>query len=206
MKASGANCGFTLMEMLVGMASAASLMACVVGSSVALQRSFYWSTDYATESMAQLRAMDFFTRDVRGAKSVSTYGSGQVLVLEIPDAYSSYDAQGNPTSPLVNPTVLLGTPEYGDASLPVVVTYYMVGTSLRRQQVVQATGQTTELVIATGLSSFTVSFVGHGNLIRATVTFQPRLRQGAQSEAGTAVSATAAARPVKVKYADTGIP
>jgi hypothetical protein len=191
--------------MMVGMASAGALMACIVASSVALQRSFYWSTDYATESVAQLRVMDFVTRDIRGAKSVSLLSGRHILALEIPDAYSGYDAQGNPTSAPVDPAVLHGAPEYGDKTLPLIVTYYMVGSSLCRQQIIQATGQVNELVIATGLSNFEAEFVGGGNLVRATVTFQPRFRSDAQSEARTAVSATVAARPARTKYEETAI-
>jgi type II secretory pathway component PulJ len=196
--------GFTLLEALVGLAAAATLMASIVASSVTLQRSFYWSTDYSDQSLAQLRALDFITRDVRGATSVSLFSSGEVITMELPDAFSSYDAQGNPTSAPVTPVIVRGQPQYGDPTQPIVVTYYLVGTSLRRHQMVPATAQVSELVIATRISSFRAQFVGGGNLVRSTVTFMPRLRNDPASEVNTAMSATVAARPMTLKYDDLG--
>ncbi len=195
--------GFTLVEALVGLAASASLMAAIVASSVTLQRSFFWSADYSAQSLAELRSLDFVTRDVRGARSVSIFSSGEVLALELPDAYTSYDAQGNPTSAPVTPVIVRGQPEYGDPTQPLLVTYYRDGDSLIRQLFVSASAQNSELVIATGIKSFQAQFVGGGNLVRTTVTFQPRYRQDAECEARTAMSATVASRPMRMKYDDS---
>jgi prepilin-type N-terminal cleavage/methylation domain-containing protein len=197
---------FTLLEMLVGIAATGVLMAAIVGSSLTLQRSFYWSADYSAQSLAQLRALDFITRDTRGARSVGVLGTGTVLALEVPDLYSSYDAQGNPTSAPVNPTIVRGQAHYGDPAQPLLITYYLDGESLKRAQTVQATAQTNEHVIATGIRSFQVELLGGGNLVRATVTFLPKFRDSAASETATALSATVAARPMTMKYEDAGIP
>jgi prepilin-type N-terminal cleavage/methylation domain-containing protein len=197
--------GFTLVEMLVSIAAAGALMASIVASSVALQRSFFWSANYSEQSLAQLRALDFVTRDVRRASGVYVLSMGQVLTLEIPDAYASYDAQGNPTSAPVSPTIIRGKPEYGDPTQPLVVTYYLNGATLLRQQFVSATAQNSELVVATGIRSFQTEIVGGGNLVKTRVTFRPRLRPDTM-EATTEMSALAAARPIRLKYEDAGIP
>ncbi len=196
---------FTLLEMLVSMAAAGALMASIVASSITLQRSFYWSANYSEQSQAQLRALDFITRDVRRASGVYVLNMGQVLTLEIPDTYSSYDAQGNPDSAPISPTIVRGRPEYGDPTQPLFVTYYLYGATLLRQQFVSTTAQNSELVIATGIRSFQTEIVGGGNLVRASVTFRPRLRPESM-EATTEMSALAAARPIRLKYEDAGIP
>ncbi len=196
--------GFTLVEAMVGLAASATLMATIVASSVTLQRSFYWSADYSEQSLAELRSLDFVTRDVRGARSVTILSSGEVLTFELPDAYSSYDTHGNPTSAPVTPAIVRGQPQYGDPANPLVITYYRDGDTLVRQQFVSATVQNSELVIARGIKSFQAQFLGGGNLVRATVTFQPKFREGPESEARTALSAIAAARPMRMKYDDRG--
>lgn len=193
---------FTLMEAMIGIASAATVMAAIVASSVNLQRSFYWSADYSDQSLAQLRALDFVTRDIRRARGVSLYSSGEVVVLEIPDTYSSYDAQGNPTSTPVSPTIVRGEPQYGDPSEPLWITYYRSNDTLLRNQVVTATGQTTEVAVASGIKSFRSEFIGGGNLVRSTVTFLPRMQNDPDSELRTAMHATVASRPMIIKYDD----
>lgn len=195
--------GFTLLEALVGLAASAALMASIVASSVTLQRSFFWSSDYSEQSLAELRALDFVTRDTRRARSVSIFSAGEVLSLELPDVYSSYDAQGNPTSPPITPAIVRGQPEYGNPLQPLLVTYYRDGDALIRQQHVTASAQNSELVIAGGIKSFQAELVGGGNLVRATVTFLPKFRQGEESQARTSMSATVAARPMRMKYDDS---
>ncbi len=201
-----ASAGFTLLELLVGMGASGVLMASIVASSVALQRSFLWSANYSEQSNAQLRALDFVTRDVRRSRAVSVTTTDQWISLEIPDTYTSYDAQGNPTSALRNPVIVRGNPEYGDPALPIYVVYYLNGETLMRSQSVSASGVSTELVVASGIRSFRSELVGGGNLVRTTVTFRPRLRGDQASEDRTAMSATVAARPMRMKYEDSGIP
>jgi hypothetical protein len=75
-----------------------------------------------------------------------------------------------------------------------------------RWQFVSTSGATTETVIASGIRSFRSELVGGGNLVRATVTFRPRLRGTQASEDRTAMSATVAARPMRMKYEDSAIP
>ena len=201
-----AQAGFTLLELLVGMGASGVLMASIVASSVALQRSFFWSANYSEQSNAQLRALDFVTRDVRRSRSVSVTSTDQWITLEIPDTYTTYDAQGNPTSALRDPVIVRGNPEYGDPTLPIYVVYYLNGETLMRWQSVSASGAITEVVIASGIRSFRAELVGGGNLVRATVTFRPRLRADQASEDRTAMAATVAARPMRMKYADNAIP
>ena len=191
--------GFTLFEMLVATAASTSLLATIMLSSVTLQRSFYWSSEYAVEANAQLRAVDYVTRDLRGAISVTIPTGGQILSMDVPDYYSSYDAQGNPTSAPVDPVVIRGMPEYGDPALPVSVTYFLNGDALLRQQIVQATGQTTSVVVARNLSDFTATLVGQGVAVRFDLTFARRNLSGSSGTPAGTVGATVAARGLRLK-------
>lgn len=198
--------GFTLLELLVGMGASAVLMASIVASSVTLQRSFLWSANYSEQSNAQLRVLDFVTRDIRRARAVSIDSTAGTLTLELPDTYSTYDAQGNPTSAVITPTIVHGVPSYGAAGQSVVVTYYRNNEALMRSQYVTSSGITTDLLIANGIRSFQAGLVGGGNLVRSTVTFRPRLRGDNASENRTAMSATVAARPMRDKLETSGSP
>jgi len=195
--------GFTLVETLVGLAAAATLMATIVACSITLQRSFFWSADYAEQSLAQLRSLDFVTRDVRGARGVWIDGSGEFLTLELPATYASYDPQGNPTSAPVTPVIVRGQPQYGDPAQPVSIWYYRNGDSLIREQWMPAVGGWSVAAVATGIKSFQAQLVGAGNLVRMTVTFLPKLRDGQEHQNRTAMSATVAGRAMVLKWDGT---
>lgn len=191
---------FTLIEMLVSMSAGAAILASVVYSSISLQRSFIWSSDYSADSIAQLRAVDYITRDIRGALTVTIPPGGQTLSLEMPDYYAAYDAQGNPTGVPVDPTIVNGVPQYGDPARPVAVTYFVSGTSLLRDQVVLASEQKTQVVVASGISDFALSFAGLSTVVKFSLTFTPKHRAAsAASTAGTTVSATVSARTIRFK-------
>jgi prepilin-type N-terminal cleavage/methylation domain-containing protein len=181
--------GFTLVEMLVSLAAAASLLTTVLLSSVALQRSFYWSSEYSATSVAQARVVDFITRDLRGALTVTMPPGTRTITMELPDRYSSYDAQGNPTSAPVDPAIVDGRAEYGNPALPVVVTYYVAEGRLIRQQVIQATNQISASIIGREVTDFTASFINSGSAIRFSATFGGNTVSGSPTVAGSMVSA-----------------
>jgi type II secretory pathway pseudopilin PulG len=132
----------TLLELLVGVAIASAIFAVILTSGVAIYRSSSAADDYSYQTNEQLRAVDYISRDLRCALSVTIPPGGQTLSLTLPDTYSSYDSKGNPMSAPVGPTIVSAVPVYGNAAQPVAVTYYLSGGSLLRQQIVQSIGQT----------------------------------------------------------------
>ena len=186
---------YTLLELLVGVTIASAIFAVILTSGVAIYRSSCAADDYSYQTNEQLRAVDFISRDLRCAMSVTISPGGETLSVNLPDAYGSYDSKGNPTSAPVDPTIVSATPIYGNAAQPVVVTYYVRGGVLLRQQIVQSTGQTTQLVIARNVSDLQLNFVPLSTVVKFSLTFAPRHHQGVTAlRSGTTVAATVATR------------
>jgi Tfp pilus assembly protein PilW len=191
---------YTLVELLVGVAVSSAIFGTILISGVAIYRSFLSADDYSYQANEQLRAIDFISRDMRSALSVTIPPGGQTVALTLPDIYTTYDAKGNPTSALVNPVITSGTPGYGNAAQPLSVTYYVSGNSLLRQQRVPATAQTTTKIVASNVNDFTLSFVPLSTVVNFSITFTPRKhRVSANLKAGTTVTASVAARMLRIK-------
>ena len=188
---------FTMVEVIIGMAVAAAMLAATLYAGSGLLRSLYAADDYSGESNEQLRAVDYIARDIRGALTVNIPTGGQTLVLTLPQFYASYDAQGNPAGAPVNPSLAGGTPVYGNVAQPLQVTYFASGQNLIRQQVVQSTGATAQLVVSTNVNNFQLAFVPQGTAVHFAITFQPRQRSASAAlQAGTMLSATVASRQI----------
>jgi Tfp pilus assembly protein PilW len=188
--------------MMVSVAIATALFAGVLTSGSFVTRSLYSADDYSDESNQELRAMDFLARDIRGALTFSIPGGGNSLTVTLPDYYTTYDAQGNAPSGNVvrDPVITGGVPNYGNTAQPLVITYYTSGNNLLRQQVVQATGATSTLVICSNVNSFQLSFVALSTSIRYTITFMPRLVTSSSSlQAGTTLAGTVCARTMRFR-------
>ena len=153
----GGRAAYTLLELMVGVTTASAIFAVILTSRVAIYRSCSAAEDYSHQSNDQLRAVDYLTRDLRSALSVTIPLSGQVLLLTMPDSYTSYDGAGIPTSMPVDPVIVDGVPVYGDATQPVTVTYSVSNGSLVREQFVPSSGQTTQLVVASEVGA---DFIG----------------------------------------------
>ncbi len=134
------NSGVTLAEMLVALTVFSVVMMALVGSSVALQRSFAATDDYFSREGDQLRILDYFCTDLRRALAVGlnsntvTYkgtsfsntipsGATKYLTVVIPNYRDSASSNRFPTvsSDAVN---------YGGS--PVTVSYYLLGSSVYR--------------------------------------------------------------------------
>jgi Tfp pilus assembly protein PilW len=192
--------GYTLVELLVGVAVSSAIFGTILTSGVAIYRSCMASDDYSYQANEQLRACDYITRDLRSALTVTIPAGGQTVALTLPDIYTSYDAKGNPLSAPVDPVITNGNPGYGDAAKPLSVTYYVSGSSLLRQQTVPATAQTTTKVVARDVSDFTLNFVPLSTVVNFSITFSPRKHQGANNlKPGTTVATSVATRMLRIK-------
>lgn len=160
---------FTLVEMLMTLASSSIVMAAVLVGGVALQRSFAAVEGYSIAEGDQLRVEDYIAMDCRRAltASVDTSGTSPVLNLTIPNYY---DANNNtPTwsnAHAVAPTFTsTGGIQYG-AGLTTVA-YSASGTSFIR------TVNGIQTVIASNVASFAVSTQDLTSSVSCSITFSP---------------------------------
>ena len=97
--------GFTLIEMMVAMATGSAILAVAVIASIALQRSFNSTDNYLATQTQQIRIVDFLTRDVRRGLSVISSVDQQTVQIQIP----KYIIQAGDPEAILNPS-LIGTP------------------------------------------------------------------------------------------------
>lgn len=191
---------FTLVEMMVGTGIASVMFAAAMYAGVGALRSLHAADDYSNESNEQLRAMDYIARDIRGALTVTVPVGGQTLILTMPQYYSSYDAQGNPTGNPVDPSLTGDAPAYGDAAQPILVTYSVSGGRLIREQLIQSASTTSRLVICDNVNALEHAFVPQSTTVQYSITFQPRLRgANAALRAATTLAGTVSARALRFK-------
>jgi len=131
---------FTLIEMMVAMATASAILGVTVTSSIALQRSFNSTDNYLATETQQIRIVDFLARDVRRGLSVVSSVDEQTVQIQIP----KYIIQAGDPEAILNPS-LIGTPRspsraivsrdyninYG-ATAPSFVEYKVNGASIER--------------------------------------------------------------------------
>jgi Tfp pilus assembly protein PilW len=180
--------GLTLVEMLMSVACGAFILAAVVASGVAMQRSYAAVEAYSTAEGDQLRVLDYIAMDARRAISVCV--SGGVLSLTLPTYYSSVTntaAANTPSTGNISITDCSGntvtpTGYYGASGGSVIVKYQQSGTSFTREVVVKnSSGTVTSDVttaIAKNVASFTVnnSIINNGtqaNSVSCSIMFFP---------------------------------
>ena len=191
---------YTLLELMVAVATASAIFVVILTSGVAIYRSCSMADDYSYQANEQLRAVDYISRDLRSALSVAIPTDGSTLTVTLPDCYTSYDAGGIPTSTPVDPVIADGMPQYGDPTQPVTVTYYISEGKLIRDQFVPSIGGGGQLVVASNVSTFVSSFVPLNNSARFSLTFAPQMHQGISAlRPGTTVSVTVSARKLRQK-------
>ena len=190
---------YTLLELLVGVTTASAIFAIILTSGVAIYRSCTAAGDYSAQSNEQLRAIDYLTRDLHSAISVTTPIAG-TLSMTLPDCYATYDDGGMPDAPPTDPVILNAVPTYGDASQPVSVNYFVHNNALIREQTVPSAGQTVRLVVASGVAGLEVTIEPLSPVVKFTITFTPRSHQGITAlRPGARASATVAARMLRIK-------
>ena len=143
------------------------LMAGLLTSSIALQKVFKGSDEYATDISDQTRVMDYISRDARRALTVDTSVPNKVTMTiplsEYPNDHATVSLRGQP----IPPTITGGKAAYG---APVTVAYYIEGSNFIREEAGQ------KGTIAAGVIGFTPIFQTLDNNLEMTLTFRPRFR------------------------------
>ncbi len=74
---------FSLMEMLVALGISSILMATLMSLTLFCSRSFVAIGNYMDLNKASLNALDGLTRDIRGAYSLKTFATNQLVFLDV---------------------------------------------------------------------------------------------------------------------------
>jgi Tfp pilus assembly protein PilW len=197
------RCAFTISEVMVACGVSAIMFAAILHTSVSFHRVFAATEDFSQATAEQQRAIDYVTRDLRRAFKVTVSGGGKVLTMTIPDAYTLYDADGNPKDGLgstnrglttgamyptglpVTPKIVDGVVDYGDPAKPVTVSYYISGQTFVRHQTIAATGASSTLTVCNYASDFLSSFADNTSVVEFSITFAPNFQSSAGREAGS---------------------
>src|SRR5205809_7356711 len=83
--------GATLVEVIIAAAITSTLAGIFAISLVTVEQSFAASEHHAASQAAQLRILDYISRDLRRALTVTARAGGNGLDLTIPDYYVSSD-------------------------------------------------------------------------------------------------------------------
>lgn len=193
--------GFSLAEVLVASAMTAMMFAALIYTALSLQHCLWATEDYSIATAEQQRAIDFVSRDLRRAYTVTVSPDGAVLTMTIPDCHVSYDADGNPTGGLVTPIIADGVVNYKDPTKPLTVTYSISGQKFIRQQTISATGAASTLVLASYAADFKSSFSDANSVASFSITFAPdfKIARGREeaSRGGTTLTASTSVRNVR---------
>lgn len=189
---------FTLLELLIVIGISSVMFALVLSAWVGAVKSLAIADDYSYQSNEELRAMDYVVRDLRCATTVTIASGGNSLSLTIPDSYSAYDSQGNPTGSAVTPTIVNGTPVYGNASTPLAISYSVSNNQLIRTQTIQSTGAVSRLVVCSRVNAFSLAFVALSTTVTFKITFDPKYQAvSTMMRTGTTLAGTVAVRGIR---------
>lgn len=154
-----AAAAFTLVELMVGMAISAVILGGLSTSFIALQRSFEAANYQMTAQNDQLRILDYISRDLRMASSVTILNSGAKLSLALPDGAGA--GLNLNLGPLLAPLLVSSAP-----APPITCAYYVEGGQLLRDL---SGGQT-----ALAGTVAEVQFTRSGNFLATDIVFTPR--------------------------------
>jgi hypothetical protein len=166
--------GLTLPDLLVSVAVSGVLAAGMLTTISAIQRSSAAANHHAKSQVQQARLIDYISRDLRRALSVTvdTYQGSERLSLKIPDYY---DAAGVPREPVIDK----GNVRYGDAGSGVQISYYRSGDTVYRSV------NGTPTVLATDLDKFKIDYTDDGKqAVTVAINFVPRFQFDQSSNAG----------------------
>jgi len=136
---------FTLIEMMIAIATASAIVGVTVTSSIALQRSFNAVDNYFATHMQQIRIVDYIARDVRRGLSVTSSFDQQTVTITIPkyiiqagDSDANASNIGTPRSPIrtyvSTPGGITGDPNINYATTTSSVQYKVSGSSILRTE------------------------------------------------------------------------
>jgi hypothetical protein len=196
--------GYTLIEMLMAAAVRGIVLAVLVAGSVALQRSFAATLDYATGQNDQMRIMDYLAVDLRRALTITPDGANGVT-LTLPDYYNSdgsvksltiISTMGWPSKKKKKKKnkhqniITSQTASYDPAST-VTVKYYLGNAGATGKDPTKFYREGTSLrTVANDVSDFQPSISDNGDFARVSVSFAPRFRFLKTSDGRTGTTCT----------------
>jgi hypothetical protein len=159
--------GFTLVEMLMVLASGMIVLAALMVGGVALQRSFAAVEGYSIAEGDQLRVSDYIAMDVRRALTASVDNTNNVLTITIPNYYDANndDPTWSDAHALAPTFDSDGAIQYGSGVT--TIKYYELASNFIREV------DGTKHVIATNVSSFTVTPQDLTSSVSCSITFTP---------------------------------
>ncbi len=157
---------FTLVEMMMTLASSSIVLAAVLVGGVALQRSFAAMEGYSIAEGDQLRVADYIAMDCRRALSASV--ANNILTLTIPNYYDANNNDPRWTNAhAVSPSFTSNWAiQYGAGQT--IINYYAAAGNFYR-----VVNSGTPNVIASNVSSFTVSAQDLTSTVACSITFAP---------------------------------
>jgi len=188
---------FTLTELMIATGTGGAVLAAIMASSIALQKTLNAIDNYFATQMQQIRIIDYLNRDVKRGLTVTTSVDLQSVTITMP----SYLIQAGDPEAVANPS-LIGTPRtptitstssglqvnYG---LNTTVVYSISGLSILRTEngaVTMVASSTDQLVPQT-----TDVELANTEYARTSVTFLPIFTSGslATERNGTTLFSTA---------------
>jgi Tfp pilus assembly protein PilW len=133
---------FTLVEMMIAIAIAFTILGVTLTSSISLEKSFNSVDNYFATHMQQIRIVDYLARDVKRGFSVTSSLDKQTVTVKIPryiiqaaDSDATPSTIGNPRSP----TLAIANGDYninyGTATNQIsTVVYQISGSSIQRTE------------------------------------------------------------------------
>jgi hypothetical protein len=168
---------FAVVEMLMGLACGSLILAAVVASGVALQRSSAAVEGYSFAEGDQLRVSDYIAMDSRRCYSASV--SSNTLTFTMPNFY---DTSGNRVNPTFDSN---GAIQYGTVAGTTTISYSK-DTSNFVRTVTPAGQSATSTIIARNVSSFTITPQDLTTNVTCSITFPPKFTDS--SNPGTAAT------------------
>jgi hypothetical protein len=199
--------GFTLAEIVVSVGIGTAILAAFTWGSVALQRSFAAIEDYAKGMNDQMRISDYLAMDMRRAFTISITGSSAAppvtVTMTLPNFYASADYPNDPKITSVtgwpykkhhhnhHQNIILNqavdyAPVSNSAATTLTVTYvFDNNASTLTRTVTQPNGTVVNQTIATDVKDFSISVNSSDETANTSITFQPKFRTFASSDAVT---------------------
>ena len=165
-----------LVEMLMSVACGLLILAAVIASGVALQRSSAAVESYSVAEGDQLRVLDYIAMDSRRCYSATV--TPGTLTFTVPNFY---DPNGNPVNPTFNSN---GAIQYGNL-VGMTSVSYSKDVSGNFVRTVTPPGQAgTSTVVARNVSTFTITPQDLTTNVTCSITFSPKFTDS--PSAGTA--------------------
>ena len=192
------KCGFTLTELMIATGTGGVVLAAIMASSIALQKTLNAIDSYFATQMQQIRIIDYLNRDVKRGLAVTTSVDLQSVTITLP----SYLIQAGDPEAIANPS-LVGTartptisntssgPQVNYGASTSTIIYSISGMSILRTEngsVTMVASSTDQLVPQTTYVELT-----NTEYARTSVTFQPIFTSGnlAAERNGTTLFSTA---------------